>query len=223
MIMIDRYTVCGLALCIMLTACAPAETAVTETETTPVTSAATTVTTVIATAAETTTTEITYETIYDDSGAFSYAGELMEAGGDEYGYIQVPADFVSFMDDTAENVLQYSDRTGKNIVTLRRNNGTDFQSAAQNLLSYMDKQHEIDGLTAATLTVGGYDAIQIHGHYPDGYYLVIWLIEDPAAPADSYYLSMEFDAEHQYLMACSSTFRTPGGNAANDDDEPKAS
>ncbi|MBQ5311204.1 MAG: hypothetical protein ILP19_04095 [Oscillospiraceae bacterium] len=200
--------ICALCIsCIISTACSAPEPVTAETETTPVT---TTVTTppVTTTAPETTTTEVTYETIYDDSGAFSFAGELMLKGSDEYGYIQIPADFVSFKDDTAQGVLQYSDITGTNIVTLRRNIGTDFQSAAQNLLSYMDKEHEIEDLTAATLKIGGYDAIQIHGHYPDGYYLVIWLIEDTASPSDSYYLSMEFDAEHQYIMACSSTFLT---------------
>ncbi|MBQ5315973.1 MAG: hypothetical protein J6I96_00275 [Oscillospiraceae bacterium] len=216
--MVHRYTALGLMMCVMLTACGTAVTETAETSGTAET-AETTVTTVtsppVTTTAETTTTEVTYETIYDDSGAFSYAGELVEKGDDDSGYIQIPADFVRFEDASAEGVLQYSDRTGKNIVTLRRNIGTDFQSAAQNLLSYMDKEHDIDGLTAASLKVGGYDAIQIYGGYPDGYFLVIWLIEDPDAPTDSYYLSMEFDASHQYLMACSSTFRTAGdANAA---------
>ena len=211
--MTKKRSAAALLCAVLLASCAPAEPEVTETETTPATTTATTPP-VTTTAPETTTTEITYETIYDDSGAFSYAGELTEKGSDEYGYIQVPADFLRFKDDTAEDVLQYCDATGKNIITLRRNIGTDYQSAAQNLLSYMDKAHEIEDLTAATLKVGGYESIQIHGHYPDGYFLVIWLIEDPDNDADSYYLSMEFDAEHQYIMACSSTFLTTDAHNA---------
>ena len=78
--MTKNRSAAALLCAVLLASCAPAEPEVTETETTPATTTATTPP--VTTTAPETTTEITYETIYDDSGAFSYAGELTEKGSD---------------------------------------------------------------------------------------------------------------------------------------------
>ncbi len=147
-------------------------------------------------------------TITDDSGAFSYTGELKQAGDDTHGYIMIPADFVKFNDIDSNNAIQYSDTSGQNVITLNKNPCIDSYSAVQSVLAYMDEDESISGGTGATLKVAGYDSYQAYGRYSDGFYIVVWLIKDPANPDDSYYLSMEFDDDHQYMMACSSTFKT---------------
>lgn len=147
-------------------------------------------------------------TITDDSGAFSYTGELKQIGDDEHGYIMIPADYVRFSDTESNSAIQYSDVTGQNVITLMKHTGIDYQSAAQNALAYMDESEDITGGTGATLKIAGYEAIQVYGIYSDGFYIVTWQIKDPANADDSYYLCLEFDKAHQDVMACSSTFRT---------------
>lgn len=155
------------------------------------------------------------EGISDDSGEFVYTGKLQPVGDDENGYIQVPLGYLPFQDEDVEGLTQYCDTTGKNIVTLDRYDNIDYQTVANNLRGYMETQENIDDLNGATVTVAGYNALQLYGHYTDGFFLVAWIIQDPAHPDDrTYYLAMEFDADHQYLMACSSTFRTVEDHAA---------
>ena len=151
----------------------------------------------------------TGEGITDDSGEFVYTGKLQPVGDDENGYIQVPLGYLPFQDEDVEGLTQYCDTTGKNIVTLDRYDNIDYQTVANNLRGYMEAQEDIEDLNGAKVTVAGYTALQLYGHYTDGYFLVAWSIQDPAHPDDrTYYLAMEFDSEHQYLMACSSTFQT---------------
>lgn len=149
------------------------------------------------------------QTITDYSGDFTYTGALIQGGDDENGYIQVPANFVSFQDVDVDGLTQYSDTTGKNIITLDHYDDLDYKTAANNLRAYLETKDGLNDLKGATLTVAGYNALQLYGHYTDGYFSVIWLIEDPANPTGStYYLAMEFDTEHQNILACSSTFQT---------------
>lgn len=149
------------------------------------------------------------QTITDLSGDFTYTGELYQGGDDDNGYILVPANFVSFKDVDVDGLTQYSDTTGKNIITLKHYKDLDYKTAANNIRSHLETEENLNDLKGATLTVAGYNALQLYGHYSDGYYSVIWLIEDPANPTGStYYLAMEFDTEHQNIIACSSTFQT---------------
>ena len=166
------------------------------------------VTTVTTTVTETeTTTEQTYITITDDSGEFAYSGELMEIGSDDCGYMQIPADFVRYVETGSESVLQYSDPGGNSIFSLDRYEDIDYETAAQNLGAYLGR-NGLHDVSAAAVTIAGMDAIQLHGSYDEDCYAVIWLIADPADPTGSYYLSLEFDPDHRYMMACTSTFMT---------------
>ena len=146
--------------------------------------------------------------IADASGDFVYEGKLMQVGDDENGYIQVPLGFVAFQEEDVEGLLQYSDATGQNVVTLDHNDGIDYTSAANSMMNYMQQNEELQDVQGALVTCGGYNAYQIYGRYADGFIIVVWLIEDPAHPENSYYLAIEFDNDHQYLVACSSTFET---------------
>lgn len=146
--------------------------------------------------------------IVDYSGDFVYDGALIQVGDDENGYIQVPMGFIRFQDEDVEGLTQYSDPTGKNIVTLEQYDGISYTTAAESLRSYLASDENIEDMQGATVEVAGYNALQLYGHYTDGYFIVTWFIENPADSGSSYYLAMEFDSDHSYIMACSSTFQT---------------
>ena len=152
--------------------------------------------------------------ITDDAGEFAFTGKTQQIGDDAHGYLQVPLGYLPFQEEGVEGLVQYSDSTGKNIFTLDHYD-MDYNNAAQSMYAYMQQNEDIEGLTGATVTAGGYDALQIYGHYNDGYFIVIWLIDDPDSEAGCYYLAIEFDGEHQDLVALSSTFQTPKDFAAS--------
>ena len=152
--------------------------------------------------------EIPEGAIADESGDFVYYGELKQIGDDEHGYIQIPADFVNFQDVTTDVFLQASDTTGKNIFSLNYYPDVDYATAAESMRAQMESTEGAEGVTGAKVSPNGYDAYQIYCHYTDGMFLVMWLIKDPANPSSCYYLAIEFDSDHQYIMACSSTFQT---------------
>lgn len=157
---------------------------------------------------EATKPEVPEGAITDDSGEFVYAGKLQQIGDDENGYIQVPLGYVQFQDVDVQGLTQYSDVTGKNIITLEFYEGYNYQTVADNVLSFFQQDENVMDLNGATVTVAGYNALQLYGYYNDGYLIVIWFIEDPADSSNTYYLAMEFDSDHDYLVACSSTFQT---------------
>ncbi len=154
--------------------------------------------------------EIPEGAIADESGDFVYTGELKQGGDDENGYIKIPATYVSFQEVDVEGLTQYSDPTGTNIVTLDFYEGIDYETASENLYSYMLEDTTMEGLTGAIVTINGYKARQLYCYYPDdGKFLVTWLIQEPTNTANTYYLAIEFTNEGSEVMACSSTFQTP--------------
>jgi hypothetical protein len=146
--------------------------------------------------------------IADESGDFIYTGKLQQVGDDENGYIQVPLGYVPFEEEGVDGLMQYSDVTGTNIITLDYYDGVDYETAANNLYYYMSEEDGIEGLSGAQVTVAGYTALQIYCHYTDGVFLVIWVIQNPADTSSSYYMAIEFESDDSDIMACSSTFRT---------------
>lgn len=153
--------------------------------------------------------EVPEGAITDESGSFVYDGPLQQGGDDENGYIQVPLGYLNFQEEGVEGLTQYCDTSGTNIVTLDFYENINYQDAANNLRAYMESQTNIEGLTGATVTINGYNALQLYCHFTDAnLFLVTWLIEDPANPMDTYYLAIEFSNEKSSIMACSSTFQT---------------
>ena len=158
---------------------------------------------------ETTKREVPEGAITDESGDFIYTGKLQPVGDDENGYIQVPLGYVPFQDEDVEGLTQYSDVTGTNIFTLDYYEGVSYETAAENMRYYFAERENIEGLSGAVVTVGGYNARQLYCHFTDdNIFLVVWLIEDPDNTDSCYYLAIEFDSAHQDIMACSSTFQT---------------
>lgn len=153
--------------------------------------------------------EVPEGAITDQSGEFVYTGKLQQIGDDENGYMKVPLGYLPFQDEDVEGLTQYCDVTGKNILTLEHYEGLSYQMAAENMRAYLTQQETLQDVQGASVKVSGYNALQLYGHYSDGYYIVTWFIEDPAAPdTSSYYMAIEFDTDHKDIVACSSTFLT---------------
>ena len=153
--------------------------------------------------------EVPEGALVDYSGEFVFDGKLQQIGDDENGYMKVPLGYQRFQDEDVEGLTQYCDVSGTNILTLEHYQGLSYMAAAENMRAYLAQQDTVQDIQGATVQVADYNALQLYGHYGDGFYIVTWFIEDPANPAESsYYLSIEFDAEHQNLIACSSSFQT---------------
>ncbi len=158
---------------------------------------------------DTTKPEIPEGAIADASGEFIYQGKLQPAGDDENGYMQIPLGYVPFQEEGVEGLTQYSDVSGKNLFTLDYYDGVSYEAAAENLRYYFAEQENIEGLGGAIVTVSGYDARQLYCHFTDNnMFLTVWIIKDPDHEDSCYYLAIEFDSDHQDLLACSSTFQT---------------
>ncbi len=153
--------------------------------------------------------EVPEGAIVDASGTFVYTGPLRQGGDDENGYIKIPLGFVNFQEEGVEGLTQYSDMTGDTVITLDRYEGYNYEVIANNMRYYLSEEENVEGLTGAKVTINGYQSLQIYCHYKnDGKYLIAWAIEDPANPADCYYLAIEFVGEDKNVVACSSTFQT---------------
>jgi len=153
--------------------------------------------------------EVPEGAIADDSGNFVYQGKLMPVGDDENGYMQIPLGYSPFQEEGSEGLTQFADATGVNIFTLDYYENMPYEAAAESMRYYMASQENIEGLQGSVTTVNGYSARQLYCHFTDeNLFWIVWLIEDPDNPDNSYHLSLQCDPEHQNLIACSSTFQT---------------
>ncbi len=153
--------------------------------------------------------EVPEGAIADDSGNFVYTGKLQPVRDDENGYMQVPLGYSPFQEEGTEGLTQYADATGTQIFTLDYYENMSYEAAAESMRYYLESQENIEGLQGAVATVHGYPARQLYCHFTDAdIFWVIWMIQDTANPENTYYLSIEFDSEHQDILACSSTFQT---------------
>ena len=158
---------------------------------------------------EATKPEVPEGAITDDAGNLVYEGKLQPVGDDENGYMQVPLGYQPFQEEGTEGLTQYADATGTNIFTLDYYENMSLTMAAESMRYYMESQENIEGLQGSVTTVNGYNARQLYCHFTDAnLFWIIWLIEDPDNPDNSYHLSLQCDPDHQNLIACSSTFQT---------------
>lgn len=134
-------------------------------------------------------------------------------GNDFVGYIDVPDDFVEFTEagsGTNGTMVQYSDITGKCVVTMNAYDDISADEAANNLyynLLETDNAVDKDSIESAMVTINGYDSYQIYCYYPsDGKFLVIWCFETPEENDYTHYLAIEFDEEHIDLFDVNETY-----------------
>ena len=110
-------------------------------------------------------------------------------GTPEFGFVDVPADYVVFHDANGGTDLQYSDASGTSIITL---NVFDMESvpedlradftpydAAQSVASNIDEGGP-SSIQGATVELAGRQAYQVYAYFDDGTFLVTWVVDDPA-------------------------------------------
>lgn len=117
-----------------------------------------------------------------DSNETKQETNVKKIGMDDYGFIEVPANWVEFRDvDLSNNspVIQYSDPLGKSIISLNtfENNVNKLEDLAQ---AYgQNIQNDGVKVTGAKVKIANYDAYQLYGCYEnEGIVLVIWLFRD---------------------------------------------
>lgn len=100
-------------------------------------------------------------------------GETTRVGEANYGYVDVPSTWVRFKDvDATGNLFQYSDPTGKSVVTLSYYDvdGLDAHQAAQNFSAGLFEQDYIDSdsIQGARVKLGQdkIDCYQVYCFYP---------------------------------------------------------
>ncbi len=172
--------------------------------------------------------DYTYE-ITEDEYTYDFVDEYTDEGTEEniiesdveyqrvgdalVGYIDVPADYIPFMEAGGGSngyMMQYSDLTGRYVMTLNAYDDISAEDAVSNLynhLLYADNGIDKDSITGAQVTINGYDAYQLYGYYPtEDKYLVIWVFETPEENDYTHYLALEFDEEHMDLFDVSETY-----------------
>lgn len=109
-------------------------------------------------------------------------------GTPEFGFTDVPSDYVEFRDVSGGTDLQYADVTGTSIITL---NVFDLESvpedmrdsftlydAAQSVAANIDQGGPTD-IQGATVELAGRTAYQVYAFFEDGTFLVTWVVDDP--------------------------------------------
>ena len=143
------------------------------------------------------------------SGFAPISGETQTVGNSDIGYLDIPADFLKFVDVVPNTDLQYSDKSATTIFTMNTtytagDNPTDVELAAQ-LIAKNIQDEGAEGVTGARVTVAGkYDAIQVYGYWSgDDTFLVIDLFE---ADGKIIYLSVEFPSENIDIVSYLDTY-----------------
>lgn len=121
-------------------------------------------------------------------------------GSDEVGYVDLPATWVEFKDVDGNDSIQWCDGTPYTIITMdlfnmdsvpadqRANYTTEDAANAvwDNILADGVAEEDVQG---ARVALAGTEAIQVYAYYPDGTYLVCYLVEDDAGVI--HYISVE--------------------------------
>lgn len=126
-----------------------------------------------------------------------------QVGQDGFGYVYVPKDWVHFQDVNAQDVYQYSDSAGYNLVTMYRYSKEDLnfekiddaavEQAAALYVSLMEQQAVFENITSEKAKISGYDSYQINGRVKsDGKLLRAWLFRTGQSER-IYLISLEGD------------------------------
>ncbi|MGT2950740.1 hypothetical protein BU202_05360 [Streptococcus cuniculi] len=109
-------------------------------------------------------------------------------GSDEYGYIDIPKNWIPFKDLNGGDDIQYTDGTGYNIVTLnaltkeKANIGEGEEWTAETIANRLyynwDKNPNVDKIWGAKTTVSDHDTFQINIIMKSGQYLINWVFKD---------------------------------------------
>ena len=141
-----------------------------------------------------------------DSSMSLDLSDMQQIGGDGYGYVHVPSDWVKFHDSATDGAgYQYADPSTYNVVTLFSYTAEDLgveklddQATEQAAISYghqLNQQDTYENLIFAVVEIAGYEAYQVNANLKsDGKILCAWFFR--TEKNDKVYLvSLEGDKE----------------------------
>ena len=142
--------------------------------------------------------------------------ESQRVGSKQLGYVNIPSSWLKFRDlDETVKDLQYSDPSGKTIVTMNlfdktglskedaRNFGAE--EAASNVWTNLKNSGSPD-IQGSTVKLQHYDAFQVSAVYPDGSRLVAWLFE--AEDNEIHYIAVESPSQERFMQAVKMTIES---------------
>ena len=141
-----------------------------------------------------------------DSSTSLDLSDMQQIGGDGYGYVHVPSDWVKFHDNATDGAgYQYADPSTYNVVTLFSYTAEDLgveklddQATEQAAISYghqLNQQDTYENLIFAVVEIAGYEAYQVNATLKsDGKIICAWFFR--TEKNDKVYLvSLEGDKE----------------------------
>lgn len=141
------------------------------------------------------------------SHTLSDIGEIQRVGSSEYGYVDIPKSWVPFKDPRGGNVIQYSDGTNINIITLTsipreranlKDGDTYNAELIANRIYYSWKKNEnIEKLWGSKSWVSGNESCQVNLITKSGKILVTWIFQKDDTV---YKVSLEGDRETLLLL-----------------------
>lgn len=121
------------------------------------------------------------------SHTLSDIGEIQRIGSSEYGYVDIPKSWVPFKDPRGGNVIQYSDGTNINIITLtsiprERANLKDGDTYNAELIANRiyyswTKNENVEKLWGSKSWVSGNESYQVNLITKSGKILVTWIFQ----------------------------------------------
>ena len=141
------------------------------------------------------------------SHTLSDIGEIQRVGSSEYGYVDIPKSWVPFKDPRGGNVIQYSDGTNINIITLTsipreranlKDGDTYNAELIANRIYYSWKKNEnIEKLWGSKSWVSGNESYQVNLITKSGKILVTWIFQKDDTV---YTVSLEGDRETLLIL-----------------------
>lgn len=134
-------------------------------------------------------------------------GEIQRIGSPEYGYVDIPKSWIPFKDPRGGNVIQYSDGTNINIITLNsipreranlKDGDTYNAELIANRIYYSwTKNENIEKLWGSKSWVSGNESYQVNLITKSGKILVTWIFQKDDTV---YTVSLEGDRETLLLL-----------------------
>lgn len=141
------------------------------------------------------------------SHTLSDIGEIQRVGSSEYGYVDIPKSWVPFKDPRGGNVIQYSDGTNINIITLtsiprERANLKDGDTYNAELIANRiyyswTKNENVEKLWGSKSWVSGNESYQVNLITKSGKILVTWIFQKDDTV---YKVALEGDRETLLLL-----------------------
>ena len=127
--------------------------------------------------------------VTEENNSAEPAAATKRIGADGVGFVSIPENWVEFRDTDGNSSIQWCDGTPYTIISLNtfdmssvpedQRADFDVEDAANSVwMNMLNDGCKEDAIQGARVTLANHDALQVYGLYPDGSYLVCWLLDD---------------------------------------------